>query len=263
MLSHKIKLFVGVLFCVAMMTGMETGGYAQDSKESELLRKAAEQGDANSQDKLAMMYANGEDFTDAVKWWRKAADQGNAVAQLELGDAYQHGVGVKQNGKEAVHWWRKAADQGNTSAQVWLGDAYHHGRGVERDDKQAVILWQKSAALGNADARNRLKEYAQYLQMQSKAKDAFESLHKAADRGDADSQDKLAQIYADGTDVKKDLAEALRLWQKSADQGNAHAQFCLGMLYMRGDGVKEDNSRSYKMVSQRQQIKEMLMREWL
>jgi TPR repeat protein len=51
-----------------------------------------------------------------MKWYRLAADQGNADAQFYLGLLYDNGKGVPQDYAEAVKWLRKAADQGLADA---------------------------------------------------------------------------------------------------------------------------------------------------
>ena len=84
-------------------------------------RKTAEEGNAEAQHNLALMYAKGEglpqDWVEAVRWCQKAADQGHAGAQYNLGVAHQTGVGVPKDPAEAVKWYRKAADQGYAGAQ--------------------------------------------------------------------------------------------------------------------------------------------------
>jgi TPR repeat protein len=49
----------------------------------------AEQGDAQAQYNLGIMYDNGQDvpqdYTAAASWYRKAAEQGHAQAQFNLG----------------------------------------------------------------------------------------------------------------------------------------------------------------------------------
>ena len=57
---------------------------------------------------------------EAVKWFRKAADQGHADAQCFLGLLYYEGEGMAQNKVEAVKWLRKAASQGNEEAVNFL-----------------------------------------------------------------------------------------------------------------------------------------------
>jgi len=87
--------------------------------------KAADQGDAQAQYNLGVMYDKGEGVaqnkTEAAHWYRKAADQGDAQAQYNLGVMYDKGEGVAQNKAEAVNWYRKAADQGDAQAQYNLG----------------------------------------------------------------------------------------------------------------------------------------------
>ena len=51
-----------------------------------------------------------EDEEEAVKWYRKAAEQGYAIAQLKLADCYYHGNGVTKNYAEAVEWYRESAE---------------------------------------------------------------------------------------------------------------------------------------------------------
>jgi len=50
-------------------------------------------------------------------WYRKAAEQGHADAQNNLGVLYMNGQGVPQNRSLAIAWYRQAAAQGNTTAQ--------------------------------------------------------------------------------------------------------------------------------------------------
>src|SRR5258708_1935052 len=86
-----------------------------DPTAMRLFRPFADEGDADAQFNLGLMYTDGlgvpRDYSEAVKWFQKAADQGNAVAQFNLGHMYADGWGVPQNDAEAVRWYRKAADQ--------------------------------------------------------------------------------------------------------------------------------------------------------
>ncbi|WP_143413494.1 tetratricopeptide repeat protein, partial [Haemophilus influenzae] len=120
-------------------------------------RKAAEQGDAQAQGGLGMMYERGlgvkQDDFKAVNWYRKAAEQGDADAQLNLGAMYAIGRGVKQDGVEAVKWFRKAAEQGNAKAQNGLGMMYDGGLGIKQDYFKAVKWHRKAAEQGDADAQ--------------------------------------------------------------------------------------------------------------
>jgi hypothetical protein len=60
-------------------------------------------------------------FADsALTLCRRAAEQGGAEAQYNLGVMYAKGRGVEQNEAEALQWIRKAADQGNEPAKQAL-----------------------------------------------------------------------------------------------------------------------------------------------
>ena len=67
-----------------------------------------------------------------MKWYTLAAEQGNADAQYNLGVMYDNGRGVPQDDKTAVKWYRLAAEQGDASAQSNLGVMYGTGQGVPR-----------------------------------------------------------------------------------------------------------------------------------
>ena len=58
------------------------------------------------------------------------AEQGNAEAQFSLGLMYDNGQGVRQDYAEAFRWYRKAAEQGLVQAQTDLGNGYAQGQGV-------------------------------------------------------------------------------------------------------------------------------------
>ena len=76
---------------------------------------AADQGDANAQFNLGLMYANGRgvprDYAQAGKWYRLAADQGTARAQCDLGGMYENGQGVPQDYVQAHKWFNLSASR--------------------------------------------------------------------------------------------------------------------------------------------------------
>ncbi len=130
------------------------GDYATALSE---LRPLAEQGDADAQYNLGVMYDKGQgvaqNYAEAVKWYRKAAEQGYADAQYNLAQMYRKGQGVTQDYAEAVKWYRKAAEQGHADAQYNLGVMYGKGQGVPQDYVFAHMWFNLSAAQGGEDAR--------------------------------------------------------------------------------------------------------------
>jgi len=63
---------------------------------------------------------------------------------------------------------------------------------------------------------------------------------KASDQGEAQAQDSLGAMYANGHGVPQDYAEAAKWWRKAAAQGAAGAQYNLGASYDVGRGVPQD-----------------------
>ena len=53
-----------------------------------------------------------------MREWTPLAEQGDADAQFDLAMMYDHGEGVPQGEQEAVKWYRMAADQGDAGAPV-------------------------------------------------------------------------------------------------------------------------------------------------
>ena len=122
-------------------------------------RLAANQGNAEAQFNLGVMYEQGQgvpqDYAAAVKWYRLAAEQGNAQAQLNLGAMYDNGPGVTQGYVQAVAWYRKGAEQGFASAQYNLGVMYTNGQGVPQDYVQAHKWFNLAASQYPASEKER------------------------------------------------------------------------------------------------------------
>jgi TPR repeat protein len=97
------------------------------------------------------MYHNGQgvaqDYKQAVKWYRLAAQQGNAESQTKLGIMYTQGLGVTKDLRKAFTWYKKAAEQGNIQGQFVLGYMYAHSQGVTKDLVRAY-MWSNLAVIG-------------------------------------------------------------------------------------------------------------------
>ena len=98
---------------------------------------------------LIAPWALGQDLTET----RRLAEQGDADAQYNLGVMYANGEGVPQDAAEAVRWYRISADQGNAAAQNNLGLSYSNGEGVLKDSVLAHMWFNIAGANGNEAAR--------------------------------------------------------------------------------------------------------------
>ena len=125
----------------------------------QLYQPKANQGDADAQFNLALLYYHGvgtpHDNRYAIYWYKKAAEQGHVQAQYELGRLYLFSGDdeVPQDYKQSVYWHTKAAEQGHILAQYKLGHMYEYGDEGPQDYKQAFFWYTKAAELGHYFAK--------------------------------------------------------------------------------------------------------------
>lgn len=176
-IARRWGLHVG-LVCIFAMAGMASpavfaqagAGKQQQAQplsiktrsEFDMIRKQAQAGDAQSQYRLSIAYAEGKfvktDDKIMVDWLKKAAEQDHTEAQFYLSAMYAKGIGVKQDYTQAANWMRKVADKGMEMAQFNMGNMCESGMGVPKDIKQAIAWYRKAAAQGNPYAKKRLEE---------------------------------------------------------------------------------------------------------
>ncbi|HJF72905.1 MAG TPA: sel1 repeat family protein [Gallibacterium anatis] len=93
------------------------------------------------------------DFITALQLWKPLAEQGDANAQFNLALMYEDGKGVKQDYFQTVKWYQKAAEQGNAKAQFNLGIMYSLGQGVKKDRNLAKMWVSKACENGYQKSR--------------------------------------------------------------------------------------------------------------
>jgi TPR repeat protein len=152
-----------ILLAAAISTLLACTTLSSDVKN---LRRQANAGDAEAQNRLGLLYAKGQgapqNYHEAAKWYRKAAGQGFADAQYNLGVMYANGQGVPQDDAESARWYRKAADQGDAGAQYNLGLMYFNGQGVPQDFVQSYFWCSLAASRASGDV-NKLASDARDL----------------------------------------------------------------------------------------------------
>ena len=93
------------------------------------------------------------DYQTALEIWQTLAEQGDANAQTNLGIMYSKGDGVPQDDAKAVEWFRKAAEQGYPAAQHSLGFMYASGKGVPLDYVNAYAWFALAATQEHPNSR--------------------------------------------------------------------------------------------------------------
>ena len=225
--------------------------FDENTEDLDEIRRAAEAGIPEAQDKLGDMYCSGDgveqDYVKAVEWYRKAAEQGDAAAQNDLGFMYYAGQGVEQDYVKAVEWLRKSAEQDYDVAQTSLGSMYYCGYGVEQDYTKAVEWYRKAAKQGYDGAQNEMGNmYYRGHGVEQDYTKAAEWYRKTAEQGNASAQNELGDMYFNGRGVEKNRTKAVEWWLKAAEQGDTEAQNKLGNAYRMSWGVEQDYEEAVK-----------------
>jgi len=88
-----------------------------------------------------------QDYAKAAEWFRKAAEQGHAEAQFTLSLLYHDRQGVQKDDAQAAKWLLKSAEQGYASAQKNLAVLYAGGEGVPQSYPE-TYFWLSVVAAG-------------------------------------------------------------------------------------------------------------------
>ncbi len=225
---------------------------------------------ADAQLNLGIMEQKGfiskPNYIVAREWFLKAAKQGQADAQNRYAALLDRGIGGEKDPAQAAEWRKISASLGHKTSQYDLGVMYFYGKGVEQDLERAATLFIKSADQGYEYSKNRLyaikrmllslkdqgDPVAYYLLgtfyrkgfggLRQEDKKAFEYYSFAADKGLANGQYELAQLYFYGRNVKKNHNMAAKLYKKAADQGHIFAMKKLAVMHLNRQGGLSDKS---------------------
>lgn len=105
----------------------------------------------------------------------------------------------------------------------------------------ALPFIREAAEYGFPDVQNRLGQmYDNGSGLAKNENEAAKWYRKAAEQGYSSGQNNLAAMYYYGTGVPKDYSEALKWFHKAATQGNATSQEWLGDMYRDGNGVSKN-----------------------
>jgi uncharacterized protein len=145
-----------VIFADDFQDGVDAYNRKDYKTAYQLWLPIAEQGDAEAQYNLGVMYDDGtgvlQDYKEAVRLFRLSAEQGNIGAKTNLGWMHDYGYGVHQDHKEALRLYRYSAELGNIYAQYNLGVMYGIGEGVSQDDTLAHMWWSLAGSKGHEEA---------------------------------------------------------------------------------------------------------------
>jgi TPR repeat protein len=216
------------------------------------LRKAAEQGNIESQFVLSTVYEHGYgglpvDHAESFKWALQAAQHGHVVAQHNVGGDYLDGMGVSQDLEQARYWYTRAAEQGFAHSEWMLGRIYAEGVGVAPNREEALKWLSKSLAQGHSPTMMTLAEmYTDPNGVPQQPQLVFDLHRAAAQLGNHYSEFELGRFYRAGYVAAPDYPQAMAWFQKAAAAQYAPADEYLGEMYEAGQGVPADSQQALK-----------------
>ena len=212
--------------------------------------EAAEEGDEDAMEAIAMAYLNGDEDEDieadaekALYWFTKLAEEQNAVAAFNVGLFYAKGFGAERDFGKAADWMDKAAEYGDAD-------------GIAAAEKYRQALADLTLAEnGDADAQGRLAGFfmalAGSLDQAGTGNDYAESLKwakMASDNGNGDGLWALALAYEHGRGVSKNQSIALEYYEQGAEIGHASSMHSLACYYLRGDVLEQNMKLGFELI---------------
>ena len=104
--------------------------------------------------------ASSGDYKAAYAKWHDLAEQGDANAQFNLGLMYHSGLQVAFDEQKAVYWYQRAAEGGNQLAQEYMAIGYQEGWfGLPHDAAKSHYWYQRlngetdTAAINNSSGK--------------------------------------------------------------------------------------------------------------
>lgn len=112
---------------------------------------------------------------------------------------------------------------------------------LHAEETDEIRILQKEAEKGLAESQNKLAGlYYEGKGITQNYETAAYWYRKAAKQGHILAQNNLADMFAEGKGVEQSYKQAVYWYKKSAEQGHAWAQNNLGFMYKEGLGVEQN-----------------------
>ena len=127
-----------------------------------------------------------------------------------------------------------------------IGKGFMEARYIRTPNAEEVKGDRRAAERGDASAQFKLAlRYDVGLGVPQNYAESVKWLRKAADQDFVKAQYNLGCMYDNGQGISQNHAEAAKWFRKAAEHGYASAQKNLGAKYGRGQGVPQNNIEAY------------------
>jgi TPR repeat protein len=203
--------------------------------------QAKAQNVTESKSYLGTLYMHERRFTDAITVLEEAYNDGYkpALARLELA------LTLSGQKEKAIALLKREIAKDNVDAMVQLGFALDVRPPPNFDMSLESFYWFKMAAeRGNTDGMDALADF--YLSNSDRFDDdsAFYWYNKSATLGSTNAIKALGQIYIEGEYVEKDFDKGWNLLLEAAKIDPGGTYYTIGLMYEYGNGVPIDKSKA-------------------
>lgn len=239
------KIFFSLLFffCMLYSNEIEEGMKAYKSFEYEkaysILSKHINEDNPKVLYRLAYLQEQGlgtnknidksrKNFEKAYNLFLEKASIGDSESMDFISSYYYFGIVVEKDLKKYIDWLIKAANAGNSSSMYYLGYAYQEGEGVNKDINLAIKWYEKASKKGEPYASHNLAFYYEDQKNQKESNKlyqlAFNQYNQKINEGDLSYLIYLADMYAEGMGVDKNISKAFTLYTKASKLEDFNSQ---------------------------------------
>ncbi|MEW5423968.1 tetratricopeptide repeat protein [Amorphus sp. 3PC139-8] len=224
---------------------LEAASREDYARAATMLEPLAKAGDANAQQTLATLYAEGlgvaPDADRAFALFQAAAEQHHPVALYNMAEMARNGRVNGVGDGAAAEWLAEAAELGYGPAGNQMGALYLAGDGVTKSSGAAARFFRIAAVGGNPDAQFNLANlFRRGEGVPESMAWAYHWYSEAALQGQTQAMVNLGLMYATGTGVAEDMVAAASWMASAAEAEDPLGQRYLGQMYRDGDGVGQD-----------------------
>ena len=175
-------------------------------------------------------------------------DSQNVSAMMLLADAYDEGIGIKQDRNKASILYENAALHNNIKAMYLVGIRYRDGIGVEKDIEKALHFLELSANIGFLKSIVELANmYLKGIEVSVNIEKSIEYYKIAAIHGDKRSILQLNSLFRDGHKVEKDIDEANKWANLYAIRESKLIEQTLADIYYRKNEFTTDRRLAFNI----------------
>gem|GEM_PF-789632 len=213
-----------------------------------VFRDGCAAGTADACTNLGVLYFYGDgvkkDLSQSAGFYRKACDGGEGNACANLAMMYRSGNGVSQDIEQAISLLKKACEYGQVAACGQLGELHLRGEGVVLDTERAQRLLHQACVGGDTPSCQTLSGLSSSTVQPRTAGAEARVLEAGCADGKPGPCRVLADRYARGIGVVRDMARAIGYAEKACLSGDAAACGNAGGGYLDGTGVPKDLTKA-------------------